>query len=124
MTTIHAYRRSSPCSVELFGEAHKFVANDKGDLVCEVPPGPALDRLLEIKEGYKVYGATVEADEPDAPSPYVLTMEEEGNEVTVDLRKLDLAALQAFCTENEIKFHVNSKEPKLRDTIVAFFKVE
>lgn len=129
MTIIHAYRRTTPCSVDLFGSIFKFVANDQGEFVCDVPAGPAQDRLLELSEGYRLHGAQTKAaeddDTPPPVSPYVLTVEGEGGaESTVDLRELSLEQLHEFCKANEIPFHPNSKEPKLRDVIVAFFKVE
>lgn len=126
MTIIHAYRRTAPHPVELFGQVFKFEANEAGHQVCNVPDGPAAKRLLEITEGYKAYGvdATQPDDEPEAPSEYLMTTEGEGGvEVTVDLRTLNIEQLREFAKENEIPFHPQIGDAKLRDKIVDFFKV-
>lgn len=121
MTTIHAYRRTLPHSVELFGQVLKFSADAEGRQVCEVPEGPALDRLLEISEGYCVLGAPPkqEGDEDQPYSPYVLTNGDNGK--SVDLRTLDRAGLLAFIRDQELDYapHPNAKDDTVRDKIVA-----
>lgn len=129
MTTIHAFIRTKPISVDLFDAVIEFQANDKGHIVAEVTEQRIADHLLSIREGYKVYGAApTPASEDDGidTSPYVMTQEgDNGNEVTVDLRTLDRAALVAFCADNDIPApHHKAGEDKIRDAIVAFFKVE
>lgn len=129
MTTIHAFMRTKPVSVELFDTVVEFQPNAKGHVVAEVSETRVSRHLLSIKEGYRVYGsvpiAAAEEEEIET-SPYVLTQEgDDGNEITVDLRMLNREALVVFCAENEIpKPHPNSKEETIRDAIVAFFKVE
>lgn len=136
MTTLHAYKRVKPATVDLFGALIEFKPNDKGHVIADVSEKRIVDRLLSISEGYCVYGAAPavqdEEEEVIETSPYVLTQEgDDGNEVTIDLRTLDLAALDAFCAENEIpmpefkpKTSAKVKEQGVRDAIVAFFKVD
>lgn len=129
MPTVHAYRRKKPHTPEVGGVLYKFAANEAGEQVCEVPEGPGLDRLLEIAEGYKLHGVQKDKadDEPNGDvSPYILTQEGEGGEeVSIDLRTLDKAALVKFCADNEIPApHPNAKEETIRNKIVEFFKVE
>ena len=134
MTTVHAYRRSAPISVDLFEQTIEFKPNANGEIVAELDAGPALDRLLEITEGYRVLGAAP-VIEPDADeetvietSPYVLTQEKDdgsGDEETIDLRTLARKELVQFCEDNEIPApNKNDNADAIRDKIVAFFKVE
>jgi hypothetical protein len=137
MTTIHAFLRAKPITVELFEALVEFKPNEKGHIVADVSEKRIVDRLLSIAEGYKVYGAVALPNGDDdedviETSPYVLTQEGDGGEeVTIDLRTLALAALEAFCAENEIplpqykpRATAKAKEATLRDAIVEFFKVE
>ncbi|MEG0139214.1 MAG: hypothetical protein RR818_04545 [Citrobacter sp.] len=55
MTTIHAYRRSAPTTVELYGQLIQFKPNDKKDVVAEVQHDKAAARLLSITEAYRLY---------------------------------------------------------------------
>lgn len=130
MSLVHAYRRTAPIVVDLFGAKLKFEPNTDGQVVCEVPEGRALDRLLEIDEAYKLHGTPAalpaEEDEPKA-SPYVLTQEGEGGaEVTVDLLTLTKAELLKFAADNEVAPMPSEalKKQDIADAIVAFFKVE
>lgn len=128
MSLIHAFRRTAVHSVDLFGKKFEFKPNEAGDFVAELPAGPAHDRLLEITEGYRPYEtekADDDADDPDAQSPYILTVEgDEGAEKTIDLRELAGEQLREFAKENEVPFHPNAKDATVRDKIVAFFKGE
>jgi hypothetical protein len=121
--TVHAYRRTAPISVDLFGVNVKFALNEQGQALAEVEEGPGLDRLLEIPEAYRLLGdapAPVlpadDEDDPDAASPYLIT---DGDD-TIDLRTLDEAALRAFAVENEIDIPGTVKRVEtIRDRIVA-----
>ena len=55
MTAIHAYRRSAPTTVELYGQLIQFKPNDKKDVVAEVLHEKAAARLLSITEAYRLY---------------------------------------------------------------------
>lgn len=122
VTILHAYRRTAPCSVDLTGGPFKFAANEHGHFVCDVPEGPALTRLLEIGEAYRVYGAAVEqapAEDDDTPlSKYVITNGDDDS--TVDLRTLDRTALLAFIADQDLDYkpHHKAGEDTIRDKIV------
>jgi len=121
--TVHAYRRTAPITVDLFGVNVKFTLNADGLVVADVAEGPGLDRLLDIPEAYRLLGdapAPVlpadDEDDPDLGSPYLIT---DGDE-TIDLRTLDEAALRAFALENEIDIPGTVKKVEtIRDRIVA-----
>jgi hypothetical protein len=55
MTAIHAYRRTAPTTVELYGQTIQFKPNDKKDVVAEVLHEKAAARLLSITEAYRLY---------------------------------------------------------------------
>lgn len=55
MTAIHAYRRTAPTNVELYGQTIQFKPNDKKDVVAEVQHEKAAARLLSITEAYRLY---------------------------------------------------------------------
>ncbi|UUC95596.1 hypothetical protein [Comamonas sp. C11] len=55
MTAIHAYRRTDPTIVELYGQSIQFKPNDKKDVVAEVQHEKAAARLLSITEAYRLY---------------------------------------------------------------------
>lgn len=55
MTAIHAYRRTAPTTVELYGQSIQFKPNDKKDVVAEVQHEKAAARLLSITEAYRLY---------------------------------------------------------------------
>lgn len=122
MTILHAFRRIATHAVDLPGGPFKFDANEHGHFVCDVPEGPALARLLELKEGYKVYGAAVEqapAEDDDTPlSKYVITNGDDDS--TVDLRTLDRTALLAFIADQELDYkpHHKAGEDTIREKIV------
>ena len=137
MTTIHAHARTKPIEVDLYGAVFHFKPNDKGHVVADIGEKRVVDRLLAIPEGFCVYGAAphVRAEEEEEfieTSPYVLTQEgADGEEETIDLRTLDLAALETFCAENEIplpehkpRAKAPAKEQATRDAIVSFLRVE
>ena len=149
MTTVHAYSRdndpraSAPkiIPVELFGSTIEFKPNDKGHFVAEVDEGDALERLLNISEGYCEYGKPPRqkkryaADPGDAgesddeggidSSPYIKTFEDgNGGETTVDLRTLKRLQLMEIVKDNEIPDVSHSdKNQVVMEKIVAFFKV-
>lgn len=55
MTAIHAYRRTAPTTVELYGQSIQFKPNDKKDVVAEVQHEKAAAQLLSITEAYRLY---------------------------------------------------------------------
>lgn len=55
MKVIHAYRRTAPTTVELYGQSIQFKPNDKKDVVAEVQHEKAAARLLSITEAYRLY---------------------------------------------------------------------
>lgn len=55
MKVIHAYRRTAPTTVELYGQSIQFKPNDKKDVVAEVQHEKAAARLLSISEAYRLY---------------------------------------------------------------------
>lgn len=65
MTTIHAYRRTLPHTVELLGHKLEFKVNAAGDQVCDVADDAAAARLLEISEGYRLHGGQGDGDADD-----------------------------------------------------------
>lgn len=138
--TVHAYRRKQPFEVELFGVLCEFKLNDSAEVVCEVPAGAALDRLLAIGEAYTVlgqppgpaFGASMTAltvtidsgeseDDADA-SPFVITQGDDDE--AVDLRKLTKAELVKFAAENELDLDNRLGAEKYRQAIVDALTVE
>lgn len=131
MPLVHAYRRTKPHTVEYGGKKFKFLPDEEGRQVCDVPEGAALDRLVSLKEGYVLFGQPKPAEVSDSSeggaSPYVLTMEGDNDqEVTVDLLTLTKAELLKFATDNEVEPLPagNLNKQQIADAIVAFFKVE
>ena len=123
MPIVHAYRRTKVHTVEAAGLKLKFEPNAEGHVVCEVPEGPALERLLELAEGYVLHGELPRKAEPDEDydeplSKYVLTRGD--NDETVDLRALDRAGLLAFIAEQELDYkpRANAADDTVRDKIV------
>jgi hypothetical protein len=127
MPLIHAYRRTNKCDVEFSNMTFTFDRNGAGDFVCDVPPGPELDRLLGITEGYKLYsdgpGESSEEDVQDdkgsdkAPaSKYVLINDGE----TIDLRALDRSALLEFIDAQGLTYtpRADTSDNSVRDKIV------
>jgi len=55
MTVIHAYRRKEATTVDLFGISIEFRPNDKKDVVADVDHEEAVERLLSIREAYRLY---------------------------------------------------------------------
>jgi len=133
---IEAYRRSKVLEIDLMGEVVKFMPNKDGKFVADIKKEAIYRRLLEIPDAYRVLGATVgevndgndDDDDTggDAASPFILTQEgDNGEEVTIDLRKLDREGLNKFCDDNDIpKLPKNAKDETVRNKIVAFFKVD
>lgn len=124
MAIVHAYRRTKLHTCQAGGLTLKFAPDTEGRVVCDVPEGPALDRLLELTEGYTLLGQKPQvASEPDedddAPlSKYVLTRGD--NDETVDLRTLDRAGLLAFIAEQGLDYtpRANAADDTIRDKIV------
>ncbi|WP_159917924.1 hypothetical protein [Pantoea sp. 18069] len=75
MKVIHAYRRKESTTVELFGLSIEFKPNDKKDVVAEVDNEEAVDRLLSIREAYRLYA--------DQPRPLQVRDEAAGRLVNV-----------------------------------------
>jgi hypothetical protein len=131
MALIQAYRRNKTYTHAFPDGALVFKPNEKGDVVCDVPDQSAVDRLLLIPTGFRLYGE--QADEPASPlltqklehvpenaSPYVLKDEASG--IEFDLRPLDDAALHEFAKANDVKVHPKAKGNTIRDKIVQSFK--
>lgn len=125
MPLVHAYRRSKPHTVEVGGRKFTFAADAEGRQVFDIPEGPALTRLLEIADAYRLLGApapvlTSDDEDDDTPSPFVITVEgPDGNEMQVDLRTFDADKLRAFAAENEIPMPGTVKNPDtMRERIV------
>lgn len=117
MPIVHAYRRTKAFEVDLHGLVLKF--EPKGEhVVCDVPAGLALDRLLQIQEAYRLHGqAPVSEDDEESDedlSPYVLTNGDE----TVDLRAMDDEQLLAFAAENDVTVSPKAKGDTIRNKIV------
>jgi|GEM_PF-2377118 len=55
MTTIHAYRRTKPYTHTFPDVTLKFLPNEAGDVVCDVASESAVDRLLAVPTGFKLY---------------------------------------------------------------------
>jgi len=55
---VHAYRRTQSALVDLVEKAYKFEPNAAGHVVCEVPEGAHLKRLLSITEAYRPYDSS------------------------------------------------------------------
>lgn len=126
-TTIQAYRRTKPYA-HVFPDLKlllEFKANAAGDFVCQIDNPIAIERLLAVPTGFKVYDA---GDEPPEQSVqrvlddlrYVL---QSGDE-TLDLRPLTDEQLHEFCKANKIAVHHAAKGNKIRDKIVEALKVK
>lgn len=118
MTILQAYRRTKTHVVTLLGLTLRFEPNDKGDVVCDVEDGAAVERLLDIPTGFRLYGEAPES--PVSPLPYVLV----GAAGSFDLRPLSDADLHAFAQVNGVTVHHNAKGNTIRDRIVGHFKRE
>ena len=149
MALVQAYRRNKTYTHTFADAVLVFKPNEKGDVVCDVSDQSAVDRLLLIPTGFRLYGE--QADEPasslltqklehvpeDEPqtepkddaalehvpenaSPYVLKDEASG--IEFDLRPLDDAALHEFAKANDVKVHPKAKGNTIRDKIVQSFK--
>jgi hypothetical protein len=122
MALVHAYRRTKPHQADFGAVKFDFAANASGHYVCDVPDGPELARLLEITEGYVLYGdvpaAPSDAGEDDVmASKLIITS---GDDQAVDLRKLDRAGLLAFIEEQELDYkpHHRAGDDTIRLKIV------
>lgn len=141
MTIVQAYKRTKPYTHAFPDITLMFEPNERGDVVCSVPEQSAVERLLLVPTGFRVYGpaadelvsallslAQVPISAPQAPaedqSPYVLKDEQDGEIVVLDLRPMSDIELHAFADANGIKVHSAAKGDKIRDKIVAFLKSE
>jgi hypothetical protein len=132
MALVQAYRRNKTYTHTFADAVLVFKPNEKGDVVCDVSDQSAVDRLLLIPTGFRLYGE--QADEPasslltqkleehvpENASPYVLKDEASG--IEFDLRPLDDAALHEFAKANDVKVHPKAKGNTIRDKIVQSFK--
>lgn len=116
---IHAYARKKPHTVELFGKRYTFKANDDGAFVCEVKEPDAIERLLEITEGYRVLKAADEGDDDGPDAAFVITS---GDDETLNLLTLNKQQLLEFCKDNDISVHPNARETTIRQRIVEYFR--
>lgn len=66
---IHAYRRTEPTVVELFGLRIDFKPNEHKHVVGETDDDRAIERLLSIDEAYRPYTGPGSAAEAPAPAP-------------------------------------------------------
>lgn len=122
---IHAYNRTKPTTVDLHGQKIQFKPDEHGKVVADVTDKKSIDLLLSITEGYQKHSAGDDREEPEV-SPFILTQEDDnGHEVTVDLREMNRDQLMEFCSDHEIPApHSNAKDDTVRQKIVDFFKVE
>lgn len=123
MALVHAYRRTRPHQADFGAVKFDFAANEAGHYVCDVPEGPELARLLEITEGYVLYGAVPgsqdeEAEDEGLSSKFIITSGDDDQ--AIDLRKLDRAGLLAFIEEQELDYkpHHRAGEDTIRHKIV------
>lgn len=135
MTIIHAFRRVKPYTHVFPDVILKFAPNDHGDVVCDVASESAVERLLKVPTGFRVYenqygasGAEKLAQVPVAMVPstpagepvkgdrakYILV----NGDTTFDLNPLDDASLRDFAKANGIKVHHAAKGDTIRDAIV------
>ena len=128
---IHAYRRSAPIEVSLFGSTIEFVANEAGAVVAEVDDEKSVERLLSIDDAYRAYGekvATVAAvtkepsEEGDADS---LVLTNDAGE-TLDISKWTAKQVRVFATENAIELPAGNGTPvaELRTLLAKALKAE
>ena len=127
MTTIHAFKRLKTYVHTFPDVALTFQPNQFGDVVCDVESESAVDRLLSIPTGFKVYEPREEAftvdtkpesdqgqvQEPE--NPYLIV----SGEVSIDLMTMDKSELRQMCEANGIKVGGAASEQTLRDRIVA-----
>lgn len=52
---LHAYRRTEPTPVSLYGLHFEFKPNPVGHVVCDIEDDRAIERLLSIAEAYRPY---------------------------------------------------------------------
>lgn len=137
MTTIQAYKRAKPYA-HVFPDLSlllEFKPNSIGDVVCDVEHPVAVERLLAVPTGFRVYAAAP-ASEPvitqpllktgdtpppgDADSKYIL----KAGETTFDLRTLNEEQLREFAKANNIAVHHAAKAETIRDKIVDALKAD
>lgn len=123
MTKIHAFKRKKTYIHTFPDVTLTFEPNASGDVVCDVESESAVDRLLCIPTGFKVYEEQEEAftidtnpEEPQQPeNPYLIV----SGEVSIDLMTMTKAELREMCEANGIKVGGAASEQTLRDRIVA-----
>lgn len=139
MTIIQAYRRDKPYTHSFPDVTLKFKPNAVGHVVCDVQSQSAVERLLQIPTGFRVYESQESEIEKDilgqAPiaivptsntgepimadrAKYVLV----NGDTTFDLNPLDDAQLREFAAANGIKVHHAAKGDTIRDRIVEALK--
>ena len=142
MPTIQAYRRTKETTQAAAGLSLVFKPNAEGHVVCDVDNEQAIDFLLGEPTAFRLYGPVetapvktpeVESQSAEAvgllvnlpvevASPYLL--EDEESKVSIDLRLLSDAELQAFAQANGIKASKAAKGDALRDKIIESLSQE
>lgn len=119
-TTIHAFRRIKKYVHTFPDVVLIFEPNAFGDVVCEVELESAVDRLLSIPTGFKVYEAREEAsaiksDPSTDENPYLIVI----GDVSIDLMSMSKSELREMCEANGIKVSNASGEQTMRDKIIS-----
>jgi hypothetical protein len=152
MALVQAYRRNKTYTHTFADAVLVFKPNEKGDVVCDVPDQSAVDRLLLIPTGFRLYGE--QADEPasslltqklehvpeseqgepktepkdDAALEHVpenaspYVLKDEASGIEFDLRPLSDEELHEFAKANDVKVHPKAKGDTIRNKIVQSFK--
>lgn len=125
MTTIHAFKRSKTYVHTFPDVTLKFEPNSLGDVVCDVEDESAVNRLLSIPTGFKLYVEVAreeafsldgeEGDLGEGENPYLIV----SGDVSIDLMAMNKAELREMCEANGIKVGGAASEQTLRDRIVA-----
>ncbi len=125
MPLVHQFKRREATPIHFPGIEYLFAPNEQGDVVCEVPEGSHLKRLLSITEAFRLYGVAdpapgaglegraTSAQLPDF-EPYLLV----NGDQKLDLRALDDEQLHAFAKEQGVKVHPKAKGDTIRNRIV------
>ncbi len=120
MTTIHAFKRLKTYVHTFPDVALTFQPNQFGDVVCDVESESAVDRLLSIPTGFKVYepreeASAVKSDPSADENPYLIVI----GDVSIDLMAMNKSELREMCEANGIKVSNASGEQTMRDKIIA-----
>lgn len=115
MKVIHAYRRKEATTVELFGLSIEFKPNDKKDVVAELDHEEAVDRLLSIREAYRLYAhqpaPPVAALQNDPAVQHLAAQAQIGATVSATAASAASAAGEAGNQQTEAPKPVDAGEP-------------